>query len=140
MVDGDGVRVSFLVYGALYVVIEMIGQQLEDVGWPRITPLDVATAVTDALLTVAVCAAVLVAIDLGAHRWRRSLHAWHQERLRLAEHSRDDEPIGVTSWRPEPLALPSAAPSVPAGATFYTPSTTPRTYGPPYPEEPARLL
>ena len=53
-------RVAFSVYGALYVVIEIVGYQLEQVSWPEITALDVATAVTNAFLTVAVLVAVLV--------------------------------------------------------------------------------
>jgi Flp pilus assembly protein protease CpaA len=98
------VRVSLLVYGVLYVVLEMVGYQLEQVGWSDISALDVATAVTDALLTVAVCAAVLLALDLGLRRRRRSMTTRHQERAdTYAEIC--DEPMGVTSWRPEPLAI-----------------------------------
>ena len=91
-------------YGVLYVVLEMVGYQLEQVGWADISPLDVATAVTDALLTVAVCAAVLLAFDLGLRRWARSMAAWRQDR---ADHQAEiwDEPIGGDSWRPAPLAV-----------------------------------
>ena len=97
-------RVSFLVYGVLYVVLEMVGYQLEQVGWAEVSGLDVASAVTDALLTVAVCAAALLAIDLGVKRWGPSVRA------RLAERAHPeaeiwDEPIEVRSWRPEPLAV-----------------------------------
>jgi hypothetical protein len=135
-------RVSFLVYGVLYVAFEIVGQQLETVGWPAITPLDVASALTNALLVIVICIAVLVGVDVGRQRWGPALRAWNEERLRLAaekelenswaEVSWDDEPIGVRSWRSEPLALPAPA----AGATAYTPST----YGPPFPEEPGRQL
>jgi hypothetical protein len=134
-------RVSFLVYGVLYVAFEIVGNQLEKVGWASIDPLDVASALTDALLTIVICIALLVAADLGHARWGPALRAWNEERLRTAaeaklekswaEVSWDDEPIGVRSWRPEPLALPAPVPSSPAG-TYYTPST----YGPPFPEEP----
>jgi hypothetical protein len=98
------VRVSFLVYGVLYVVFEVVGYQLEQIGWTDISALDVATAVTDALLTVAVCAAVLLALDLGARRWRRSMAAW---RLEQADADAEiwDGPVTVTAWRPEPLAI-----------------------------------
>ncbi|WP_143278438.1 hypothetical protein [Blastococcus haudaquaticus] len=91
-------------YGVLYVVVEMVGYHLEQVGWADISPLDVATAVTDALLTVAVCAAVLLALDLGRKRWGTSVAAWHSER---GEHQAEiwDEPIEVRSWRPAPLAI-----------------------------------
>ena len=97
-------RVSFLVYGVLYVVVEMIGHRLEQLGWAEISPLDVATAVTDALLLVAICAAALLVLHLGLERWGRSMAAWHAER---AEHQAEiwDEPITVTSWRRAPLAI-----------------------------------
>ena len=131
-------RVSFLVYGVLYVAFEIVGHQLETVGWPDITPLDVASALTDALLVIVICIALLVGFDVGRQKWGPALRAWNEERLRLAAEAEqekawadvswDDEPIGVRSWRSEPLALPAPA----AGATFYTPST----YGPPFPEEP----
>jgi hypothetical protein len=103
-------RVAFLVYGVLYVVIEIVGYQLEQVSWPEITALDVATALTNAFLTVAVLVAVLVAIDVLGHRWHRHLRAVALERARLAaEEWADPEPITVQSWRPEPLALPAGA-------------------------------
>jgi hypothetical protein len=74
------VKVWLLVYGALYVVFEVVGYQLEQIGWTDISGLDVATALTDAFLTVAVCAAALVALDLGAQRWRRAMSARQLER------------------------------------------------------------
>jgi hypothetical protein len=133
-------RVSFLVYGVLYVAFEIVCHQLETVGWPRITPLDVASALTDALLAIVICIALVVAYDVGRQRWGPALRAWNEERHRLAAEARleesgagvswDDEPIGVRSWRSEPLAIPAPA----AGATFYTPST----YGPPFTEEPGQ--
>jgi hypothetical protein len=138
-------RVSFLVYGVLYVAFEIIGNQLETVGWPQITPLDVASALTDALLAIVICIALVVAVDIGRQRWGPALRAWNEERLRRAaeaadeswaEAGRDDEPIGVRSWRSEPLALPAPPVSTPRGSTFYTPST----YGPPFPEVPGQQL
>ena len=108
-------RVAFVVYGALYVVIEIVGYQLEQVSWPEITALDVATAVTNALLTVAVLVAALVAVDVLGHRWRRSLQAWRLEQARLAAEEWA-EPITVQAWRPEPLALPRA-PAPPVAPT-----------------------
>src|SRR5689334_24341709 len=134
-------RVSFLVYGVLYIAIEIVGNKLETVGWPKITPLDVAEALTDALLAIVVCIALVVAVDLGRERWGPALRAWHEERLRLAAEAaqedwaeiiRDGEPIGVRSWRPEPLALPAPVPGTPTGGTYYTPSPP----HPPFPEEP----
>jgi hypothetical protein len=102
-------RIAFLVYGVLYVVIEIVGHELSQVSWPEITALDVATAVTNALLTVAVLVAVLVAVDVLGHRWRRHLRAAALERARLAaEEWADPEPITVQAWRPAPLALPAA--------------------------------
>jgi hypothetical protein len=142
-------RVSFLVYGVLYVAVEIIGTQLEQVGWARIDPLDVASALTDALLFIVVCIALLVASDVARQRWGPALVAWHQERLRAHAESQaevvwDDEPIGVTSWRPEPIALPAgpaAAPTPPPGGGTYATSTYgPRTPGHSFPEEPGHLL
>jgi hypothetical protein len=102
-------RVAFLVYGVLYVVIEIVGYQLEQVTWPEITALDVATALTNAFLTVAVLVAALVAIDVLNHRWRRHVRAVQLEKARLATQEwADPEPITVHAWRPEPLALPAA--------------------------------
>jgi hypothetical protein len=99
-------RIAFLVYGVLYVVIEIVGHELSQVSWPEITALDVATALTNALLTVAVLVAVLVAIDVVGHHWRRSLRAAALERARLAtEEWTTPEPITVQAWRPAPLAL-----------------------------------
>ena len=106
-------RVAFLVYGVLYVVIEIVGHQLQQVSWPEITALDVATALADAFLTVAVLVAVLVAVDVLGHRWRRHLRAAQLERARLAlEEWAAPEPITVQAWRPEPLPLPAAPPPV----------------------------
>ncbi len=33
-------RVSFLVYGVLYVVFEVVGYQFEQIGWADISALD----------------------------------------------------------------------------------------------------
>jgi hypothetical protein len=135
-------RVSFLVYGVLYVAFEIVGNQLETVGWPAITPLDVAAALTDALLAIVICIALVVLFDVGRQRWGPALRAWNEERLRLAAEEAwaevvwDVEPIGVRSWRREPLALPAPVPSAPAGGTYYTPSPS----SPPFPEEPGRQL
>jgi hypothetical protein len=118
-------RVAFSVYGVLYVVIEVVGYQLERVSWPEITALDVATAVTNAFLTVAVLVAALVAVDVLGHRWRRHRRALAAERARLAAQEwADPEPLTVHAWRPEPLALPAApAPGLSGPArTAYAPN------------------
>jgi len=107
-------RVSFAVYGVLYVVIEMVGYQLELIGWPRITALDVASALVNALLWVALLAAVLVAMDVAGDRWRRHRREQRRELAWVSGWGRqqgwdDDAPIAVPSWRPRMLALPPAA-------------------------------
>ncbi|WP_369138909.1 hypothetical protein [Modestobacter versicolor] len=108
-------RVAFLVYGVLYVVIEVVGHQLAQVSWMEVTALDVATAVADAFLTVAVLVAVLVAVDVLGNRWHRHVQAARLEAARrAAEEWADPEPITVPSWRPAPLALPAGAPPVEA--------------------------
>jgi hypothetical protein len=106
-------RVAIVVYGVLYVVIEVVGHQLEQVSWPAVTALDVATALTDAFLTVAVLVAVLVAVDVLGHRWRRRLLLRRVEEARLATAEwADPGTLGVSSWRaeslPAQLALPAA--------------------------------
>jgi hypothetical protein len=111
-------RVSFLVYGVVYVVIELVGRELERVGWPQITPLDIATAVTDACLVVAVGLAVLLAAKLGAQRWGGTVRAWW-DALGHPEVVWDDEPIGVRSWRPAPRELTSGTTgTTPPGGTY----------------------
>ncbi|WP_346619018.1 hypothetical protein [Blastococcus montanus] len=118
-------RVWLLVYGVLYVVIEMTGHALATVGWPHITALDVATAVTDAFLTVAVAMAALLAAQLGARRWGPLLATRGRsgEPVELLP----DRPIGVRSWRPAPLALPGS--SAPTGGPGTDTDTGTGTYG-----------
>jgi hypothetical protein len=132
------VRVSFLVYGVLYVVVEVVGHELEQIGWTDISALDVASAVTNAFLTVAVCAAVLVALDLGARRWRRSMEAWRRERAAV-EGEIWDETIGVTSWRPGPLAISAERVDHPPRRPGYT--GNPYSFaGHRFPKDPGTLL
>jgi hypothetical protein len=147
------VRISVLVYVGLYLVVEMIGAQLAAVEWAQITPLMVASAVVDAMLVVSVLVAVLVTADLTKHRWRPLLHTWLHEHARphtgwWGAHRHDDdyyaEVVGVTSWRPEPLALPVGSPPVPPTATYAAPtyavSSTPPRPGRPFPEGDGTLL
>ena len=109
-------RVSFLVYGVVYVVIELVGSELERVGWPQITALDVATAITDACLAVALVLAAMLAAKLGVQRWGGTVRGWW-DALGHPEVVWDDEPIGVRSWRPAPLEL-GAAETPPSGGTY----------------------
>jgi hypothetical protein len=130
-------RVSFLVYGVLYVVFEMVGYQLEQVGWAEVSGLDVATAVTDALLTVAVCAAVLLAADLARKRWGPAVRAWLAERA-IPEAVIWEEPAEVRSWRPEPLAVTAErVPPRPARSVVRNPYSFARHR---FPKDPGRLL
>ena len=110
-------RVSFLVYGVLYVVIEMVGHQLDAIGWPQLTALDVATAVVNGLLVVAMGIAALVAADVLGHRWRRWARAWRVEQARLAE-EQERAPITVRAWQPgRPALTAGPAPTPYAGHT-----------------------
>jgi hypothetical protein len=114
--DPAQVKVWLLVYGALYVAFEVVGYQLEQIGWADISRLDVATALTDAFLTVALCAAALVTLDLGAERWRRWMTARQLERA--GRHDEIwDEPL--PSWRPAPLSVSAERVDEPA-TTPYT--------------------
>ena len=148
-------RVPVLVYVLLYVVLEMIGAQLAAVEWEHVTPLMVASAVTDALLVVSVLVAVLVGADLTEHRWRPVLHTWlhryAQPHVRWWGRHRhpgpddvDDGVIDVRSWRPEPQALPAGSPAVAPTATYAAPTYavtgTPVRTGRPFPEDDGRLL
>ena len=148
-------RVSVLVYVLLYLVVEMIGAQLAEVDWAAITPLMVASAVTHAMLVVSVIVAVLVGADLTKHRWRPLVHTWMHElrrphtgwwgvhRAATADHDYA-EVIGVTSWRPEPLALPMGSRAAEPTATYVPPtyavSGTPAPPGRPFPEDDGTLL
>lgn len=138
-------RVWLLVYGVLYVVIEMTGHALATVGWPHITALDVATAVTDAFLTVAVAMAALLAAQLGTRRWGPLLAVrWRPEG---PVEWVPDRPLGVQSWRPAPPALPAPLPLPrPARSTYAVSAYGPlsgrrgRRVSPSFPEEPGHLL
>src|SRR3954453_8419809 len=99
---------SFLGYGVLYIAMEIVGNKLETVGWPKITPLDVAEALTNAFLAIVVCIALVAAAARGRERWGPALRAVDEERRRLAAEAPqeewadvvwEDEPIGVRSWR-----------------------------------------
>lgn len=104
-------RISFVVYALGYVMIELIGARLEQIGWPELTPLDVATAVVHALFAGSVCVAVLLGLDVLGRRWRRARLAYLHEQARLAEQA-EPETVTVQSWRPEPLALSAGPPPV----------------------------
>ena len=129
-------RMAFWVYGLVYVMFEVIGQQLESVGWVHLTPLDVAQAVTDAALVVAVVLAGVVGGHLGAERFRRWMTEWHAQR---ELHDADAEPafdeletITVTSWRDEPLALAAGPSWTPLSPARYPMPDGPLDGGPPY--------
>ncbi|SDX64986.1 hypothetical protein SAMN05660209_00968 [Geodermatophilus africanus] len=130
-------RLSFLVYGVLYVVVEIVGAQIEAIGWPHLTALDVATAVANACLTVAVGIAVLVGADVGGRHWHRSVVARREESARLAAEAwAEPGTITVASWRSEPLALPAGRPWEPApGGDYAVPAR-----GRPFPEDAGHLL
>src|SRR3954452_18271679 len=116
------VRISFGVYGLLYVMVELVGAQLEQIGWPALTPLDVATAVVHALFAVSVCIAVLLGLDLLGRHWRRARLQFLLEQARRAGQEEPDM-VTVESWRPEPLALPAAP--APPPVTFVGPDYAP---------------
>ncbi|NEK85710.1 hypothetical protein GCU60_08030 [Blastococcus saxobsidens] len=141
-------RVWLLVYGVLYVVIEMIGHSLASVGWPQVTALDVATAVTDAFLAVSLALAAILGLKLAARRWGPALAA----RLHTAGLVEvfPTAPLGVRSWRADPVALPAAPAPAPArppvrgtyevGASGSVWRRRDRRVAPSFPEEPGHLL
>ena len=128
-------RLSILVYGVLYVVLEMVGHALETVGWGRVTPLHVASALVDALLMIVMAIAVLVLWDVARRRWGPRLRAWQQRQLAAVAESR--EPIGVQSWRSEtqPPPGPLAVAAAPQTGTYGAPSRSRR-----FREDPGQLL
>ena len=149
-------RVPVLVYVLLYLVLELIGAQLAAVEWQQLTPLMVASAVTDALLVVSVVVAALVAADLTRHRWRPALHTWLHEHASAhrgwwGAHRDDDdaEVVEVTSWRAgpsrhrQPPALPAGSPAA-RTATYAAPTyavgSAPARRGRPFPEDDGSLL
>ena len=131
-------RLSILVYGVLYVVLEMVGHQLETVGWGHVTPLHVASALVDVLLALVVAIAALVLYDLGRKRWGPVFRAWQARQLLAVAVAEPYDPIGVTSWRPDSEPVPPralAAARAPEGSTYGSGGRSRR-----YPEDPGRLL
>lgn len=106
-----------MAYGLLYVVLEMVGYRLEQAGWADVSGLDVATALTDALLVVAVGAAALLAVHLGVQRWGRSMAGWLAERAGV-EAEIWTEPVEATSRRREPLAVTAERVAGPTSSSY----------------------
>jgi hypothetical protein len=136
-------RLSFVLYAALYVVVEIVVHELSQVSWPQLTPLMVATAATDALLMVAVAVAVLVTLDLTRPRWQPVVSNWVETRLprpsfAWAHEALHEGPIDVRSWRSEPAPLPAGVPVAPRAAPGGT--YGPSGHGRPFPEDDGRLL
>jgi hypothetical protein len=134
-------RVSFLVYGVLYVVIEMIASRLENLPWSEITAMDVAAGLIDALLFIVICIAAVVAYDVARQRWGPVFRAWQRERLRAPRTVQDPGPIGVTSWRPgQQPVVPAVGGTARRPGTYATTGYGTRPGGHPFPEEPGYLL
>jgi hypothetical protein len=113
----------------------MVGHQLATVGWGRVTPLHVASAMVDALLAIVVAIAAVVLFDAALTRWGPTFRAWQERQLSSVEELH--EPIGVESWRPGSTPFPRAI-----GAPVPRPTGTYGTggVGRRFPEEPDRLL
>jgi hypothetical protein len=134
------------VYGVLYVVFEMVRHQLELIGWQRVTPLHVASALVDALLAIVLAIGAVVAFDVARRRWGPALRAWQESQLRLAAEAApfEQEPIPVTSWRPqhepETPAVAAARPGPQPEPTYATSTYGARSTGRRYTEDPGRQL
>src|SRR3954469_5774592 len=100
------VRISFVVYGLLYVMVELVGAQLEQIGWPSLTPRAVPTAVVHPLFAWSVCIAVLLGLDVAPRRWQRARLVYLLEQARLAEQAEPDT-VNVEASRAGPLARPA---------------------------------
>lgn len=140
---------ALVAYGVVFVVLLMVSREFEAAGWTDVGTLEIANGFVNALLVLAVLAAVWLAGRLGLDRWELSMRRWRHEQERAARSELlEAEIIGVTSWRsdddrPAPAPLPREEPasSAPrpasAGFTYVGPS-----FGhdappaPPFPEEP----
>ncbi len=116
-------RLSFLVYGVLYVVVEMVGYQLGRVGWVEISAMDVAGAVTDACLVVSLALAALLGAKLAVRRWGATVRSWWEALGHPQVVPEDHSTYGNGAWRPAPLAVTAervepAAPRPPAGNPY----------------------
>jgi hypothetical protein len=124
---------ALVAYGTVLVVLTMLARRFEAAGWTGVDSLDVAAALVDSLLVLAVAAALLLAGRLALTAWARSMARWRRDRA-LAETLAvpEAEVVGVTSWRPgappppppPALAGPLAAPpqTAPVGFTYVGPS------------------
>jgi hypothetical protein len=144
-------RHALAAYGAVLVILLMLARQFEAAGWTGVTGLDVATALVNAVLVLALGAGLLLAGQLGLDRWARSMEKWRHQRAVESGEAPDAEVIGVTSWRPgtrsspsppaQTVLAPPAAPIASSGFTYVGPS-----YGrdvpaaPPFPDRPGRRI
>ncbi|SDE65052.1 hypothetical protein SAMN05660485_01418 [Blastococcus fimeti] len=139
-------------YGVVLVVLLMLARQYEAAGWTGVGALDVATALVNSLLVVAVAAGLLLAGRLSLAAWARSMDRWRRAQA-AADGSAvpDARIVGVTSWRagsrpsPEPPALPGAGPlpaqTVSAGFTYVGPTYAREApAAPPFPERRGRRI
>ncbi len=114
---------ALVAYGVVLVVLLMLARQFEAAGWTGVGPLDVATALVNALLVVAVAAGLLLAGRLSLAAWARSMQRWRRAQAAAAGRVVPDARIvGVTSWRagahpsPAPPALPASPGPAPSPA------------------------
>ncbi len=142
---------ALVAYGVLLVVLTMLAREFEAAGWTGVGALDIAAALVDAVLVLAVAAAVLLAGKLGLERWALSMERWRRDRALAEAELPDAEVIGVTSWRPAappPVAPPAPvepavqpAPTSSAGFTYVGPSyAREMPAAPPFPERRGRRI
>lgn len=140
---------ALVAYGTVLVVLTMLARRFEAAGWTGADSLDVAAALVDSLLVLAVAAALLLAGRLALTAWARSMARWRRDRA-LAESLAvpEAEVVGVTSWRPAAppppppsLTGPVTAPpqTAPVGFTYVGPSYAREVpAAPPFPDRPGR--
>ncbi|RBY75354.1 hypothetical protein DQ239_16880 [Blastococcus sp. TF02-09] len=132
--------------GVVLVVLLMLAREYEAAGWTDVGVLELASALVNSLLVVAVAAGVLLAGRLGLESWARSMERWRRRQaLAAGEDWADAEVVEVTSWRtgpPAPQPALEAAPQPagpPAGFSYVGPSYAPDPRpAPPFPERPGR--
>ncbi|MGY1754767.1 hypothetical protein [Blastococcus sp. SYSU D01042] len=142
---------ALVAYGTLLVVLLAVARQYEAAGPDGVDALDLATALVDAVLVLAVAAGILLAGRLGLERWALSMARWRRARALEQAELPDAEVIGVTSWRPgtpppppapvvvEPAVRP--APKSSAGFTYVGPSYAREVpAAPPFPDRRGRSI
>ncbi|MBN1093147.1 hypothetical protein JKP75_11640 [Blastococcus sp. TML/M2B] len=116
---------ALVAYGVVLTLLLAVARRFESAGWTGVSGLDVAAGLVDAVLVLAVAAAVLLAGRLALEAWGRSMVRWRREQA-LAEATALPvaEVVGVTSWRPGTRRSPAPGEAQTAPAPPVAPDRT----------------